>query len=205
MSDRGGRPGEASRDPDEDGALLAELMVAAGLLLVGIMVVAATLGGPLRGLEQAALPSEGFEGFDRAALEFITAVRAARPSLTRPAVLTAEPDRLVLALDHLRSDTRGARTWSISIVHDALVVAESSDHGSSLPRIVLHDLDPERSSLRYFDAEFRQFDPSIVIAGGELARIRVIELRAVVVDRSGRAPDVEVVHRGALRVVGPLA
>jgi len=189
----------------EAGSLLAELMVAAGLLLVGVLLVGMTLGGPIRGMDRAAMPSERFEGSDRVGLELVTVVRAARPNLMRPAVITAEPGRLVLALDHLLLDERGEMRWSMLLVGEAIIIEETSALGSQPPRIALTGVDAERSRLRYRDADGRELEVGVGLALTELARISSIELHLVVFDPSGQAPEVEVTHRAALRIVGPLA
>jgi hypothetical protein len=189
----------------EAGSLLAELMVAAGLLLVGVLVVGMTLGGPIRGMERAATPSERFEGSDRVGLELITAVRAARPNLMRPALITAEPARVVLALDHLQLDERGERRWSMALVGEAIIIQETSALASQPPRIVLTGVDAERSRLRFRDADGQEIEVEVGLAPTDLARVRSIELHLIVLDLSGEAPEVEVTHRAALRIVGPLA
>jgi len=191
--------------PGEDGSLLAELVVAAGLLLVGVLLVGLTLGGPIRGMERVATPAEGFEGIDRAGLEFVSAVRTARPALTRPAVLDAGPRRLVLALDHLHRDERGDRTWSVELVGDTLVTHESSSLGSTESRVVLRHVHQDRSGLRYLDAEHRELESAGGLAPAALARIRSIELHVVVVDPATGVLEVAVTHRASLRLVGPLA
>ena len=189
----------------EAGSLLAELTVVAGLLLVGVLVVGLTLGGPIRGIDRAAMPSERFEGSDRVGLEFVTAVRTARPSLTRPAVVAAEPARLILALDHLQLDERGEMRWSLALVGEAIIIQETSALASHPPRVVLTGVDAERSRLRYRDADGQEIEVDVGLASTDLARISSIELHLVVFDLSGEAPEVEVVHRAALRIVGPLA
>jgi len=203
MSSEGTSTGEVASG--ETGSLLAELMVAAGLLLVGVLVVGMTLGGPIRGIDRAALPSERFEGSDRVGLEFVTLVRAARPNIMRPAVITAEPGRLVLALDHLLLDERGEIRWSMTLVGEAIMIQETSAHVSQPPRVVLTGVDAERSRLRYRDADGQEIEVDVGLASTGLARISSIELHLVVFDPSGEAPEVEVTHRAALRIVGPLA
>jgi hypothetical protein len=203
MRDEGTSTGEVASG--EAGSLLAELMVAAGLLLVGVLVVGMTLGGPIRGIDRAALPSERFEGSDRVGLELVTLVRAARPNLRRPAVITAETGRLVLALDHLHLDERGEIRWSMTIVGDAISISETSDIASPTPRVVLRSVDAERSRFRYRDADGQELEVGMGLTLTELARISSIELHLVVFDLSGEAPEVEVTHRAALRIVGPLA
>jgi len=203
MRIRGNSTGQVASS--EAGSLLAELMVAAGLLLVGVLVVGMTLGGPIRGMDRAAMPSERFEGSDRVGLELVTAVRAARPNLMRPAVITAEPARLVLALDHLQLDERGEMRWSMALLGEAIIIQETSAHASQPPRIVLTGVDAVRSRLRYRDADGQEIEVDVGLAPAERARISSIELHLVVFDPSGQAPEVEVTHRAALRIVGPLA
>jgi hypothetical protein len=195
--------------PDEAGALLAELMVASGLLVLGLMVVGATLNGPIRSMEVLALPTQRFEGVDRVGLSLATAVRAARPSLQRPAVLLAAPDHLVLALDHLVSRHSDAepdpgRRWSLELVGTELLLREGSDLDLVVPVTGLRDVDPSRTTLRYFDAARNELDASTGLTGSALARISSIELHVVVLDPSGRGLEVAAVHRASLRISGPL-
>jgi hypothetical protein len=194
-----------ARAASESGSLLAELVVATWILLVGVSVVAMTLLGPIRGMEQAALPSERFEGIDGAALEFVTAVRAARPSLTRAPVLTAEAHRVSLGLDHLVPDDRGSRTWSMELIGEHLVVHDPASEAGSDHRVLLRGVDPERSFLRYLDADRNELDAAELLGAVGRARVSAIELHLVVIDPLAGVPEVGAVHRAALRLVGPLA
>jgi len=190
----------------EQGALLAELMVAVGLLALGVLMVGTTLSGPIRGLESVALPVEGFEGLDRAGLVFVTAVRAARPTLTQPAVLVAERGRVVIALGHLRPEAgETAQAWSLVVVEDTLVLATGSDPEVATQQVILRNIDPSRTSFRYLDASRAELDQMLGLSGSALARVSIIELDVVVLDPTGRSREVEATLRAALRLVSPLA
>jgi hypothetical protein len=191
---------------EEQGALLAELMVAVGLLALGVLMVGTTLSGPIRGLESVALPVEGFEGLDRAGLAFVTAVRAARPTLTQPAVLVAEPGRVVLSLGHLvpREGDSG-QVWSLTVVEDTLVLAVGGDSELAVEQVVLRNIDPSRTSFSYLSASRDELDSTLGLSGSALARVSIIELGVVVLDPTGRSLEVEATLQAALRLVGPLA
>jgi hypothetical protein len=202
----------ANRNPesgrDEAGALLAELMVATTLLLLAVLILGATVSGPIRSIERFARPEERFEGVDGAALAFVTAVRSARPSLQHPAVLIAEPHRLTLASGASVPDTAGQGVgWTFEIDGEHLVhVAAGAvmPDGTDAPRILLHDVDGGSSRFHYLDAHGRELADDGALRMSDLALIRFIALEIVVRDPSGVHPSITTTHRVALRIVGPL-
>lgn len=190
--------GRGRSGPDQQGSLLAELMVAAGLIVLSVMVVGATLSGPVRGIAGLGHPQDAIEGVDRLALVFVGAVRDARPHLDRPAILVARPSGLVVALGHLRDGAdAGAATWELTIGEDTIVVGS---------QVLLHGVDASRTRLVYRDAAGHDLGATQDgLDSVARSRITLVELRIAVVDPSGNSPEVDVVHRAALRVVGPLA
>lgn len=182
----------------QQGSLLAELMVAAGLIVLSVMVVGATLSGPVRGIAGLGHPQDAHEGIDRLAVAFVGAVRNARPHLDRPAVLVARSTGLVIAHGHLRDGAHeAASTWELTLHEDTIVIGS---------RIVLSGVDAARTRLVYRDAAGHDLGATQDgLDSAARSRIALVELRVALIDPSGSSPEVDVVHRAALRVVGPLA
>jgi hypothetical protein len=210
----------SSGEGGEVGSLLAELVVASALLLVAVTVMGATVSGPIRAIERSGQSEEGFEGVDRTALAFVTAVRAARPTLDRPALVVGEPDRLVLGLAALDGGTEREtddERWTLELVDDTLVMtgperastlsgpASGSRDVDGAPRVILRGVDPARTAFRYRDADGHELVAVGGLSAQERARVVAIELLVTVRDASGRSPDVTALHRASLRIVGPLA
>jgi hypothetical protein len=191
------RRSDAGSADREQGSLLAELMVAAGLMVLTVVIVGATLSGPVRGIAGLGHPQAGLEGVDELAVAFVSAVRAARPDLGRPAVLEAEPAHLLVALGHLRDGGQASpATWELRLEEDAALIDG---------RVVIAGVDATRTRITYRDAVGVELSAT---EGGldatARSRIALIELRVAVVDPMGAA-EVDVTHRAALRVIGPLA
>jgi hypothetical protein len=138
------RRSDAGSADREQGSLLAELMVAAGLMVLSVVIVGATLSGPVRGIAGLGHPQAGLEGVDELAVAFVSAVRAARPDLGRPAVLEAEPAHLLVALGHLRDGGQASpATWELRLEEDAALIDG---------RVVIAGVDATRTRITYRDA-----------------------------------------------------
>jgi hypothetical protein len=183
---------------DERGSLLSELMVAAGLIVISVTIVGATLSGPLRGIAGLGHPQDSIEGVDQLGAVLAGAIRSARPHLDRPAVLDARPLRIVVALDHLRDEhDRATATWELRLEEDTVLVDG---------RAILTGVDAARTLLTYRDAAGADIEATHEgLDSASRSRIALVELRVALDDPTGSNAGVDVVHRAALRVLGPLA
>ena len=123
---RGARTGA---DPDRDerhrselGAGLVELLVAAGLGLLGLAVVATVARGPLRATVAAASTSPAIGAVDLVRQVTAGAVRAAAAGASGPAVLAAGPDHLVLRVTVADG---GSGWWRIASTADGSLSVSS--------------------------------------------------------------------------------
>ena len=141
---RGRRRAPRRHPPDEAGAGLVELVVAAALGLLALAIVAAVARGPVATALELAGPRRQVEGTALLAEILGGAVRAAAiaPTGVAPVVLAAGPDHVVLARRAAPSDVGEITVsggpsawWRLSLVDGAVLLDTGIDAPPSGPAV----------------------------------------------------------------------
>ncbi len=140
------------RSRDQGGSSLPELLVAAGLGVVALAVLATGLLGPVRSLELATRPDPRADQLDLARLELQRILRAARPGLDAPALRALDEHVLEARL----GDLSRAEMVRITLADHALLIVD----GTGTRVVPLPRVDLSRSHLRPITIEGVAVDPT---------------------------------------------
>jgi len=134
-------------DTDSDlGSTLPELLVAAGLTLLALSMLGASLLAPLAAIGRSATPDQRQEEIDRAGDEVVAIVRRARPGLNEGPLLAAGPDRIAVRVGTLRHAS------PVVIRLDGGALRTEHPNGT-VDRVLVSGLDADRSRFIIEDRE----------------------------------------------------
>jgi hypothetical protein len=130
----------------EQGSSLPELLVAAGLTLVALSMLSASVLAPLAGMTRAAAPDDRLATLERAGDEVISLLRLARPGLEAGPLLVAGPN-------HIEIRGGGVRYAApVSVLLEDGTLRVERDAGLTV-RTLVTGLDPEGSMISFHGAD----------------------------------------------------